>query len=713
MSLRPNTHLKISQIKMEPYKQLESLHDQYNNPTLDDDTVQGGNKYTSTRIQIMVSTQITEKSAEALLLATRELMAALRNKLPEVKFAKWNDKEAAKTGKNISTQIPKEVEKAEEFIQNFSRFSKKNKGYFRIQLIHDEALDEETILETGKSFNVAQQQSIYKAPSQAILPVTIGLLSGTTETMTESLDLMELLKITSKVQVIGLSWRYIQTGQKGKYNNDQKAIYVETESGSASELKSFLHSTLNDQQILLFGSQVTFIPSGTYPTKQQLSKLQKYAPVQANLVANMRESVIEISTFKPIKVQGTEEDTPSLPLIEALLKVQSIVSKQGIKRDKIISFYGNVFYSAITNAETNNTTFQYLAVNENEATSILRAFPLFIRDYFKINEKEATHYCRSSLTTSAKNGQWEPDTRTFLSHQDIKEQMYFENLQLITQATPSQQFIDPNHQRALQTGNNDADTVETNLHRKDAHEGTSGDNREMANNGEASTLTDDTGSTRTSKAKKFAEEARKEMMIQLNQQKKRHEKEINKHKIEKAAQAEDMEKRDQQINKLEAMMAMLLQQQNQQRNNEVGNKKKDTPTEVISVQATDNSDEDEDNFDAVKNFTSDEEEVLEVDRAKEFEVLEFDYYNRNQSEDSDDELASIKAKNSNWKQKMSIITDRNLEEVSDHQDPNGHNHSDKVPVTNNSPKRKLRSQSTNTEQNKRTTSGGPRGSTDW
>ena len=161
------------------------------------------------------------------------------------------------------------------------------------------------------------------------------------------------------------------------------------------------------------------------------------------------------------------------------------------------------------------------------------------------------------------------------------------------------------------------------------------------------------------------------------------------------------------------MMAMLLQQQNQQRNNEVGNKKKDTPAEVISVQATDNSDEDEDNFDAVKNFTSDEEEVLEVDRVKEFEVLEFDYYNRNQSEDSDDELASIKAKNSNWKQKMSIITDRNLEEVSDHQDPNGHNHSDKVPVTNNSPKRKLRSQSTNTEQNKRTTSGGPRGSTDW
>ena len=103
MSLRPNTHLNISQTKMEVYKQLETLHDQYNNPTTDNDTVQGGNKYTSTRIQIMVSTQITEKSAEALLLATRELMAALHNKLPDVKFAKWNDKEAVKTGKNIST----------------------------------------------------------------------------------------------------------------------------------------------------------------------------------------------------------------------------------------------------------------------------------------------------------------------------------------------------------------------------------------------------------------------------------------------------------------------------------------------------------------------------------------------------------------------------------------------------------------------------------
>ena len=80
-------------------KQLEALRNQYkyNNPTQDDHTVQGGNKYTYTWIQIMVSTQVTEKSIEALLLATRELMTALCNKLPAVKFAKRSDKEGAKT----------------------------------------------------------------------------------------------------------------------------------------------------------------------------------------------------------------------------------------------------------------------------------------------------------------------------------------------------------------------------------------------------------------------------------------------------------------------------------------------------------------------------------------------------------------------------------------------------------------------------------------
>ena len=105
----------------------------------------------------MITMLATEKSAEALLKATRELMAALQNKLPTIRFAKWNDTDATRNAKNTVKEIPTEVDKAEEYIQNFSRYSKATKGYFRLQVIHDEETPTEAILETGRLINVAKQ----------------------------------------------------------------------------------------------------------------------------------------------------------------------------------------------------------------------------------------------------------------------------------------------------------------------------------------------------------------------------------------------------------------------------------------------------------------------------------------------------------------------------------------------------------------------------
>lgn len=155
--------------------------------------------------------------------------------------------------------------------------------------------------------------------------------------MINSPDLMEVLKYKGKVEEIRLSWRFIQTGRKGKYDNDQKAIYIKTESRRANELKSFLNSTTNDQQIKIVSVHLTIIPSGIYPTKQQQSKLQEYTPVQANLISNLREMEAEIDTFKKITRKNEEEKETNIPLVEVPLQVESIVSEQGIKRDILVS----------------------------------------------------------------------------------------------------------------------------------------------------------------------------------------------------------------------------------------------------------------------------------------------------------------------------------------------------------------------------------------
>ena len=283
----------------------------------------------------------------------------------------------------------------------------------------------------------------------------------------------------------------MQSGKKGKYDNDQKTIYIETESSKAHTLRSFLHSALNDKHQQIFGVQFTFVPSSTYPTNQQKTKIQKYAPVQASLVTALRKTEVEISTFQKIVTTNETGETRKVPVVEALLQVESIVAKQGIKKDKVLSFKGNVFYAAVTNAETKFMTFQYLSVNEVEATSILRSLPLFLKEYFQLEEAQANSFCRSSLQTSAKNGQWNSETRIFLSHQDIKEQVYFDNLKLLTQATQAQDFIDPNHKHAMMGGGMDDDTAETNLH--GTANNTAAENTNNNNIDDTSTLADDMG----------------------------------------------------------------------------------------------------------------------------------------------------------------------------------------------------------------------------
>lgn len=86
-----------------------------------------------------------------------------------------------------------------------------------------------------------------------------------------------------------------------------KTIYIEMESGSTNKLRSFLQATLNNQQRKIFLAHLTSIPSDTYPTKQQQNKLQKYTPVQANLIANLHEMEIEIRAFKKIKTSDKKE----------------------------------------------------------------------------------------------------------------------------------------------------------------------------------------------------------------------------------------------------------------------------------------------------------------------------------------------------------------------------------------------------------------------
>ena len=573
MQLRPNTSLNHKSTKMKAFQALQEIHDEQVPVDTDDATVPSGNQIQSTRLQLMVSNHPTSTSADGLLKAVREILAAMKNKLPSIKFAQWRDK--IKTGKKpkLVDQLPSDVEKAEVFLQNFSRFSSGKKGYFRIQVIHDEQVPVTLLEDISRSFNVKQQQSLYLATSDAINPQVIGLLIGSTETMATSPDTQLLLQKLSQVPVIGMNWKHINNGEKGKFNQHQKAIYIETESDTAQKLRNFLTSYLNEEQQDIFGAALTFLPSNQYPTLNQVSKIKKYTPLQTNLVKSLREYQVEISTFYPVKVQtskGKEDSTTTTAtLIERVLNVESIVPKMVVTSKETSSYKGKVFYAAVTDYESNQTTFQYQEYNEQEATSILRALPLFLQDHFGIKKEQTL--CRSAHRVAASNGQWTYATRSFLSQQDLKEKVQFENLEMLTTATQQTSYISADHQRMMM---GEALEEASNITDLRNNQETQGD--------ETSELTTNTGSTRTSKAKAIAEKQVKEISRQYVQQQQEDKKRIK-------DQQDQLKAQKQQMDAMQKMMTAIMKKTQGQEGTE-----KDKEIEIHSSTDPDSGDSDDD-----------------------------------------------------------------------------------------------------------------------
>ena len=462
----------------------------------------------SLRIKIMVST-LLDPSATSHLYEIRRLTMSISDQIDSIKFAKWKDLKATDEDRPKWLQIPPSPQDAEQFIDGFHGNINQTKGYYRLHLLYPDTIALDSFQAVFDQLNIPQKQSISIAPEKVLYPSTVGFIKGSTEAMMNSIDLSAILQ-QSNIE-FGFIWKYIQTGKNGKFDRNQKAIYIETNAVDAPKMKKYLTSFFANNNPI-FGAHLGFQPISQYGTNTQLSKIRQYAPTQSKLISSLLDLEIEIANFESITLPSQEDKNNSTMLIEALLQLQSITQKKSIKKGKEIHFTGNVFYSAITNASTNLTTFQFFDYNASEATGILRALPLFLRDFFKIPEDSLNKYCRSSHIVEAKNGTWDFPSRSFLDKDETVEREVIEQLQVITSATKVEvpKYIDPDHQRMMTQQDNDEDTTHTDLH---AHE-------------EDSSLSENTGSTTTSKAQRYADEVREAMIREIQLQRAIKDKEI-------------------------------------------------------------------------------------------------------------------------------------------------------------------------------------------
>ena len=188
------------------------------------------------------------------------------------------------------------------------------------------------------------------------------------------------------------------------------------------------------------------------------------------------------------------------------MSVESITKKQIVKGKKTSTFLGRLFYAIIPNRDTKSITFHFTKANASEGRGVARGLPHFIRDYFHL---DPAFFCTSTALTEAMDGEWKLATRKFLSAQEKMEVDRLDDMEEEVNAVPVA-FISKDHQQALAMDEDEV-SVETRLTKGDA-----APTPAILINDTVDEQSEMTGSTRESKAKKYADAAVKEVISEYS-----------------------------------------------------------------------------------------------------------------------------------------------------------------------------------------------------
>ena len=464
----------------------------------DDATVAGTNtqKLSLTRITFKVpSDELAKDKAKSILISAKEIIDCLQVEFPSVKLLPWKTDDVTPLS-NIQDDLPTDPKIAEAFLFGYSRFFAKPNGIFRLLLQHNASIAKEDIAEFGRA-NINQPKVQFLNPSQsdALQPTILGFLTGSTSDMASSQVFGKVLRKTFNLKVLGMKWNSINIKNAPKNSSwrDRQALQIEVdavesrEKDTISAMALFFNNLTRDTSKTLFGTPMMFVPTpqGWQNSTRLSQRIRTQILGQASIVASTCSIGLDnVNLLNKINSAGTT-------LMEALMSISSITSKKN-KNGKEI--FGRLFHSITPTTDTNCYTVSFFNVNLNEASSVISALPLFIESQFKIS---AATFCRTIFIETAKAGQWDPITRVFQSQEDLAMDAMLEQIVELADTPPADVIISSDHQRAMAMTEDDANTLATDLRNKAPAP------LEKDADDDMSELT---GSTRTSKADRIADE---------------------------------------------------------------------------------------------------------------------------------------------------------------------------------------------------------------
>ena len=408
--------------------------------------------------------------------------------------------------KDLVKELPEDIDFVESYVYDYSRFLRLGKtGYVRLHVFYSEETNLSEIESVIDQFRIPRTQFLEISHSNAISPVTIGTLTGSVEAMAHSIDFKKTFQYKFDLAELGLWWSPPRQVKKGEYNPNMAVLHIEIESkdlAKRQEIEKIFNHNNRGLDNHFFGVPMLLTTAFKYYADDD---------TKANLAMHSRKQVslgksITSTTIHGVGLNNWANSSKTTTLLRELMAVESITEKQILKGKKTNKFKGRLFYSIIPNNTDKTIKFHFTRANAREGRSVARGLPCFIKDYFKL---EPTFFCTSDALSESLAGSWDYASRTFLSAQEKMEVDRLDDMEAEVNAEPTA-FISKDHQRAMALDTDEV-SIETRLTKGDAAPPPAINIDE--GDDEHSALS---GSTRESKAKRYADAAVKEVAAEYS-----------------------------------------------------------------------------------------------------------------------------------------------------------------------------------------------------
>jgi hypothetical protein len=426
-ALLSSTTVNTNRLGVDTFKLLYLLNLQSATGENEDDSVHSDHTNTQTnlstygtfrmRFQITLTETTQETYMEDLATHVNKILDVININTPGVCLVPWHSSAAEK--KDMITAITDDPLDAVKYLYGFKAgLSKSGVQYFRIHLAFPShfTADDNSLMIPGK-------QSLLKANSQCINPVTIGWLLRSNPALVDFDDLGRVLKAIWRVQGgFGLYWATVKDGKPYDALNTTRAIHIEVEETQAVMLTQKAEQT--------YGRASKHLED--YPLGMNMMFVQPYGDVKGSAKAlvtklatyqHTNEKMLTYSSwFGEMALDRSISSDTFISLRNWLMNMTSITAKT--TRDGQ-QYYDKLFTSIHRDTEAQEVRFYFYKANETEATNVVSALPLVIRDGLGLDPSCFLH---KSDYAHILEGSWDHDNRVFKNRNMINQEQYLMDL---------------------------------------------------------------------------------------------------------------------------------------------------------------------------------------------------------------------------------------------------------------------------------------------